>query len=73
MRESQPKIIEQDIEVYIEVHPWTDKDFDQITERAVQQIDSQFTAWQPETTTIPNNYWETINLNLHRHCDCIDE
>ena len=38
MNESQPKTIEQDIEVYIEVHPSTDKDFDQTTERAVQQL-----------------------------------
>ena len=48
--------------------------------RAVQQLpvfclitcllpNSLSTAWQPETTTIPNNNWETINLNLHKHCD----
>ena len=38
MKEVQPKSIEQDIEVYIEVHPCTDKDFNQTTERAVQQL-----------------------------------
>ena len=38
MKEVQHKTIEQDIEAYNEVHPLTDKDFDQDTERAVQQL-----------------------------------
>ena len=38
MEDVQPKTIEQDIEVYIEVHSCTDKDFDQTTERAIQEL-----------------------------------
>ena len=51
MKEVQPKITEQDIDVYNDVHPWTDKDFDQATERTGQQLP----VYCLTTCLLPNN------------------
>ena len=37
LNEVQHKTTEQDFDVYNDVHPWPDKDFDQDTEIVIQQ------------------------------------
>ena len=75
MKEVQPKTIEQDIEVYIEVHPCTDKDFDQTTERAIQQLivcllhDNLRQQQLPTTTEKPStlSYTDAVTAWVKKH------